>query len=99
MRCQVDMDFVHGYYHLMITKTLPAGAFKQTCLREMEQVRSTGEPLLVTKRGEALVMIVPVRAEPRKWAGAMRGTGEMRDNLVESAAGWQEWRVSRDGEA
>ncbi|HET9199729.1 MAG TPA: type II toxin-antitoxin system Phd/YefM family antitoxin [Dehalococcoidia bacterium] len=40
-------------------KTVPAGEFKAKCLRLMEEVSQTGEPLLVTKRGKPLVKVGP----------------------------------------
>jgi prevent-host-death family protein len=41
------------------SKTYPVGQFKAQCLRLMEKVARTGSPILVTKRGEPLVRIVP----------------------------------------
>ncbi len=41
------------------SKTYAAGHFKAHCLRLMEKVARTGSPILVTKRGEPLVRIVP----------------------------------------
>ena len=32
-------------------KTIPAGQFKARCLRLMDEVRSTREPVLITKKG------------------------------------------------
>jgi prevent-host-death family protein len=43
----------------MVMKTIPAGEFKAKCLRLMEEVPQTGEPLLVTKRGKPLVKLEP----------------------------------------
>jgi prevent-host-death family protein len=44
-------------------KTIAAGEFKATCLKLMERVASTGEPIEVTKRGKPLVRLVPARTE------------------------------------
>jgi prevent-host-death family protein len=44
-------------------KTVPAGEFKNSCLKLMEQVHRAGVPLVVTKRGKPLVRIVAVREE------------------------------------
>ena len=48
----------------MQDKTVPAGEFKNSCLKLMEQVHRAGIPLVVTKRGKPLVRIVAVRDEP-----------------------------------
>jgi prevent-host-death family protein len=44
-------------------KKVAAGEFKATCLKLMDRVAETGEPLEVTKRGKPLVRLVPVRAQ------------------------------------
>lgn len=38
---------------------IPAGEFKSKCLGIMEEVHETGQPIIVTKRGVPVVMIVP----------------------------------------
>lgn len=40
--------------------TIAAGKFKAECLREIEQVQLTGEPLIVTKRGKPIVKIIAI---------------------------------------
>lgn len=42
-------------------KKMAAGVFKARCLAVMKQVQSTGEPVVITKRGEPVVKIVPMR--------------------------------------
>ena len=44
-------------------KKVAAGHFKATCLKLMDGVARTGEPLEITKRGKPLVRMVPVIAE------------------------------------
>lgn len=54
-------------------KKVAAAKFKATCLNLMDRVAATGEPLEVTKRGKALVRLVPVRERnPRPIFGAAR---------------------------
>ena len=43
-----------------------AGKFKATCLRLMERVAATGEPIEVTKRGKPLVRLVPAEEAAAK---------------------------------
>jgi prevent-host-death family protein len=40
-------------------KTIPAGRFKDQCLKIMEAVAETRSPVIVTKRGRPVVRIVP----------------------------------------
>ena len=41
-------------------KKIAAGEFKARCLTLMEDVRSTREPLVITKRGKPVVKLVPL---------------------------------------
>jgi prevent-host-death family protein len=43
----------------MVMKKIAAAKFRAYCLKVMEQVRSTREPVLVTKRGQPLAKLVP----------------------------------------
>ncbi|HEY1697623.1 MAG TPA: type II toxin-antitoxin system Phd/YefM family antitoxin [Polyangiaceae bacterium] len=62
-------------------KTVPAGAFKATCLKLMDRVAETGEPLEVTKRGKPLVRLVP--AEAGRGAARRRTVfGAARDSIL-----------------
>ena len=47
----------------MATKTqiVPAGEFKNRCLKLMDEVSRHGVSITVTKRGKPLVRVVPVR--------------------------------------
>lgn len=75
-------------------KTIPAGEFKQTCLRLLDEVRDTGERIVVTKRGVPVAQVVPLdREEHRAWRGAMAGTGRILGDLVAPAADEHDWEV------
>lgn len=73
-------------------RTLPAGEFKQTCLRVLDQVRETGEAVVITKRGVPVARLVPVES-PSGWLGALRSTATMADELIEPATEPGEWGV------
>jgi len=42
-------------------RKIAAGEFKAKCLGVMSEVASTGKPVLVTRRGEPLVEVIPPR--------------------------------------
>ena len=49
--------------------------FKAVCLKMLEQVRQTGEPIEILKNGEPLAIVSPVYPMSRKAAfGAMKST-------------------------
>lgn len=47
----------------MSTKTIPAGAFKQGCLRILDEVAETHDEVVITKRGKPVAKLVPVKRE------------------------------------
>lgn len=74
---------------------LSISTFKATCLAVLEEVRRTGEPVLVTKRGIPVAQVVPAPppAEQSSWLGCMTGTLTMHDDLIEPASHPDEWEA------
>lgn len=69
--------------------------FKATCLAVIERVRTTGEPVLVTKRGHPVAEIVPASraiAGDRQ-LGDLAGTAEITGDLVSPVAEPGEWEA------
>lgn len=88
----MSMNNIHGNIDRM--KTIPAGEFKQTCLRLLDEVRETGEPIVVTKRGEPVAQLAPLPPSAAgDWSGALRGTGRIVGDLVAPAAEEDEWEA------
>ena len=54
-------------------KTIGAGEFKARCLTLMDDVRSTREPLVITKRGKPVAKLVPADDEEREFIGRLKG--------------------------
>ena len=65
-------------------ETVSISVFKATCLAALERVRTTGRPLLVTKRGVPIAQVLPPpQPEPEDSGyGAMRGTAEELGDIV-----------------
>lgn len=42
-------------------RQMAAGEFKAKCLAIMDEVNETGKPIVVTKRGEPVIKVVPIR--------------------------------------
>ena len=77
-------------------RTIPAGQFKQTCLRLLDEVRETGEIIVITKRGIPVAQVTPLpRTRESDWAGALRGSGAILGNLVAPATSEEEWEALR----
>lgn len=47
----------------MSVRTVPAGMFKQGCLRIIDEVAATHREVVITKRGKAVAKLVPVQHE------------------------------------
>lgn len=54
-------------------RKIGAGEFKARCLTLMEKVRSTREPLVITKRGKPVAKLVPVEDEKDEFFGRLKG--------------------------
>lgn len=81
---------------IMDMRTIPAGEFKQHCLRLLDEVGESGESLVITKRGRPVAEIVPVRSSYRDWAGSMRDQITFIGDIVSPAVDPEEWEVLRD---
>ncbi|MFH2009689.1 MAG: type II toxin-antitoxin system Phd/YefM family antitoxin [bacterium] len=65
--------------------TIAISKFKATCLAVLERVRRTGQPVLVTRRGEPVAQVVaPPHASPceRSAFGCMAGMAEELEDVV-----------------
>lgn len=74
--------------------TIAISKFKATCLAMLEEVRNTGEPLLITRRGQPIAQVFPPpTASPKSGFGCMRGTIEIVGDIVSPLD--EEWDALR----
>ena len=87
------MDSDHGTCLSM--DTMAISKFKATCLATLERVRRTGRPLRVTRFGKPIADIVPPSPErpQREWLGSLRGTIEIRGNIVAPSSELVRWEA------
>jgi len=76
-------------------KTMPAGQFKARCLKIMDEVRSTREPVLITKKGRPVAKLVPADGRPEDIFGCMKGEVEIVGDIVSPAVPLEDWEVLR----
>jgi len=76
---------------------VPISKFKATCLSLLRRVKRTGQPILVTRRGEPIAQILPPPPPepPDSWLGSLRGTGRILGDILGPAAPEEEWEVLR----
>jgi prevent-host-death family protein len=66
--------------------------FKATCLAVLENVRTSGKPVIVTRFGQPVAQIIPPAiSKPKRWLGAMEGTGEITGDIIAPAIDPEEW--------
>jgi len=75
--------------------TIPISKFKATCLAALERVRRTGRPFRVTRFGKPIADVVPAAPErrQREWLGSMRGTLEIRGDIVAPSSDLVRWEA------
>jgi len=76
-------------------ESMAVSKFKATCLAVLEEVRRTGRPVLITKRGEPLAEVVPVSrpARGKRRLGAFAHSGRVVGDIVGPAADEGEWEA------
>lgn len=75
----------------MKTKTMAAGKFKAQCLAVMDEVQAKRETLVITKRGKAVVKIVPVELQQDDIFGFLLGKGKITGDIVRPVLSLKEW--------
>jgi prevent-host-death family protein len=61
-----------------------AAEFKAKCLKLLDQVAATHEPLIITKRGKPVAKLVPIDEEtPESMFGYMRGTVTILGDIID----------------
>jgi len=74
-------------------KSISISEFKARCLQLVEEVRRTGEPIEVTKRGKPIVVVNPTAKDSIDWRpGAFRDQtrilGDIEGDLVDLGIEW-----------
>jgi prevent-host-death family protein len=63
-------------------RTIKASEFKAKCLKIMEEVAATGEPVVITKNGVPITRLVPARPRPGTLFGAFKGSISIRGDII-----------------
>jgi prevent-host-death family protein len=83
----------------MVTKRtsqrrITAAEFKAKCLKLMDQVSSSGDAIVITKRGVPVAELGPVRGSAERLVGSLKGRIEIAGNIVNPIEGvtWEALR-------
>ena len=73
----------------MTMRKIAAGEFKARCLTLMEDVRSTREPLIITKRGKPVAKLVPADDVKDDFIGRLEGEFRIVGDIGSPIDGWK----------
>jgi prevent-host-death family protein len=96
MHAIIVIRYDHVCYNLSMKK-IAAGEFKARCLALMEDVRSTREPLVITKRGKPVAKLVPVGgARKTHWIGRLNGKMRIVGDIESPVVPLEDWEACGD---
>jgi prevent-host-death family protein len=75
-------------------RSMAVGEFKAKCLAVIEEVKTTGEPVLLTKRGTPVARVTSLEETPREKGsilGRLKPLGAIHGNIVSSEFSDEEW--------
>jgi prevent-host-death family protein len=75
-------------------KTVPAGEFKARCLTLMDDVRTTREPVVITKRGKPVAKLVPADDGGDEFIGRLKGVIEIVGDIESPVVPPEDWEAS-----
>jgi prevent-host-death family protein len=76
-------------------RTIPAGQFKARCLRLMDEVRTTREPVLITKKGRPVAKLVPAESQPEDIFGCLRDEIKIVGDIESPVVPLEDWEALR----
>jgi len=73
-------------------KQISAAEFKARCLALMDDVSTTGETILITKRGKAVAQLAPAKQRRRNILGSLRGKVKVKGKITDPAIPPEDWK-------
>jgi len=77
-------------------KSMPAGEFKARCLKVMEQVRTTRQPVVITKRGRPVAKLVPVGKDGDDIFGCLKDVFKIVGDIESPLVPPEDWKANRE---
>lgn len=80
-----------------MTEQISISKFKATCLGLLKKVKRTGQPILITRKGEPIAQVVPP-PPPKKaesWLGSFKSTGKILGDIVSPVVSEKDWEAMR----
>jgi prevent-host-death family protein len=63
-------------------KTMSASEFKAKCLKIMDEVADSGEPVTITKNGKPVAQLGPCKTRPKTLFGIDKGSIKITGDII-----------------
>lgn len=74
-------------------RKMKASEFKAKCLKLMDEVAETGEPVVITKNGKPVSQLVPYRHKPKTLLGVTKDSMVISGDVVSPLD--EEWEADQ----
>ncbi len=74
-------------------RRMKASEFKAKCLKLMDEVAETGEPIIITKNGQPVAQLVPYRRKPDTLFGLMKDSMTITGDVISPLD--EEWEADQ----
>jgi prevent-host-death family protein len=79
----------------IVMKKMAAGKFKAQCLKIMDRVKATREPVVITKKGRPVAKLVPVESTTQGYLGSLVRTIQIVGDIESPVESIEAWEVLR----
>ena len=78
-----------------VMERIPISIFQDACSRVLDHVRTTGQPVLITRYGEPIAQISPPPSAKKTgaWLGSLRKSGKIVGDILDPALDENEWEI------
>ena len=76
-------------------KQMRASVFKARCLKVMNDIQATGEPVIVTKRGKPVVKVIPAEPEKDDILGFLAEKGAIIGDIESPVVPLKDWKIMK----
>jgi prevent-host-death family protein len=81
----------------MPARTVSATDFKAKCLALIDEVNTSGDPITITKRGQPVAVLTPMKKVRRKTTeGMLKGKGEIVGDIVDTSDLYKDWELYQE---
>lgn len=76
-------------------KTMPAGQFKARCLKVMDEVSNTREPVVITKKGKPVAKLMPPDTAPHDVFDCLKDVFRIVGDIESPVVPPEDWEALR----